>query len=440
MEKNDIIRFEGVKKKRLISIGLCTKYYFYILGSALFKLFYTMILGSKENTIALFSFSPTLFSYNSIQSLYTYLSYIIFGTIFHFCFRGKDKDKIKYKIINLSLKPEFQLKKETKKVKFQIFLTYFCFVTYSEFQTLLYSNGFDSLSYWTFEIIFTFIFMRKYFEIGFYKHHKCSMFSTIILSTTFLFIATFFPTSNMSNQYEYVKNKFGNEFYSIPFILIYLILSFNYGFSRNYSKVLMQNKFISKYILIMFIGIAGLILTIIISTISYFYEKDNFIYYYIELNSLSTWQIIREVLIISPLFLISQFMQIYLEILTIYYLNPMYCLMLNNICCGIQKIILFILDDSKEYLVYFSLSEISEIIAFFGYIIYLEIIELNFCGLSENTRRNIIFKGEKEFSEINEDIINNILNDNIDDEDNETQNFWLGNYELMVEKNQQKIK
>ena len=143
-------------------------------------LFYTMILGSKENTIALFSFSPILFSYNSIQSLYTYLSYIIFGTIFHFCFRGKDKDKIKYKIINLSLKPEFQLKKETKKVKFQIFLTYFCFVTYSEFQTLLYSNGFDSLSYWTFEIIFTFIFMRKYFEIGFYKHHKCSMFSTII--------------------------------------------------------------------------------------------------------------------------------------------------------------------------------------------------------------------------------------------------------------------
>ena len=202
----------------------------------------------------------------------------------------------------------------------------------------------------------------------------------------------------------------------------------------------MQNKFISKYILIMFIGIAGLILTIIISTISYFYEKDNFIYYYIELNSLSTWQIIREVLIISTLFLISQFMQIYLEILTIYYLNPMYCLMLNNICCGIQKIILFIFDDAKEYLVYFSLSEISEIIAFFGYIIYLEIIELNFCGLRENTRRNIIFKGEKEFSEINEDIINNILNDNIDDEDNETQNFGLGNYELMVEKNQQKIK
>ena len=239
--------------------------------------------------------------------------------------------------------------------------------------------------------------MRKYFEIGFYKHHKCSMFSTIILSTTFLFIATFFPTSNMSNQYEYVKNKFGNEFYSIPFILIYLILSFNYGFSRNYYKVLMQNNFLSKYILIMFICIAGLILIIIISTISYFYEKDNFIYYYIELNSLSTWQIIREVLIISPLFLISQFMQIYLEILTIYYLNPMYCLMLNNICCGIQKIILFIFYDAKEYLVYFSLSEISEIIAFFGYIIYLEIIELNFCGLTK-IQEEILFLKEKKNS------------------------------------------
>ena len=88
-------------------------------------------------------------------------------------------------------------------------------------------------------------------------------------------------------------------------------------------------------------------------------------------------------------------MQIYLEILTIYYLNPMYCLMLNNICYGTQKVILFILDEEKKYLAYFIFSEIPEIIAFFGYIIFLEIIELNFCGLNENIRRNIIFKGQK---------------------------------------------
>ena len=436
--------FEGMRAKnnRLINIGYCTKFYFYILGSALFKFFFVMILGSQENTTALFSFSPILFSYNSIQSLYTYLSYTFFGTIFYFCFKGKDdaknkKDDTKNKINSSNPKLELKIKKEVKKVNLQIFFTCFGFAAYSEIQTVLYSNGFDSLDYWTFELIFTFFFMRKYFEIGFYNHHKCSMFSTIILCTTFLFIATFFPTAYMeNNQYQYVKDQFGSEFYSIPFIVIFMIKSFIYGFSRNYSKVLMQKKFISKYILIIFIGITGLIITLIISTISYFFEKDNILYYYKELKSLSTWEILREVLIISPLFIISQFMQIYLEILTIYYLNPMYCLMLNNICYGTQKIILFILDEEKKYLTYFIFSEIPEIIAFFGYIIFLEIIELNFCGLNENIRRNIIFKGEKEFFEMNEILNKNLLNNDNDEEENEIMDLGLSTYEYMIQKNQ----
>ena len=120
----------------------------------------------------------------------------------------------------------------------------------------------------------------------------------------------------------------------------------------------MQNKFVSKYISIIFCGITGLILTLIISTICYFYEKDNFIFYFKELKSLNTSELLREVLIIIPLFIISQFMQMYLEILTIYYLNPMYCLMLNNICYGTQKMIFFILDNKKEYLANFILLEI----------------------------------------------------------------------------------
>ena len=81
-----------------------------------------MILGSQENTTALFSFSPILFSYNSIQSLYTYLSYTVFGTIFHFCFKGKDdaKNKIddtKNKINKINFKTRIKNKKRSKKSK-----------------------------------------------------------------------------------------------------------------------------------------------------------------------------------------------------------------------------------------------------------------------------------------------------------------------------------
>ena len=214
-----------INNNRIINIGVCTKFYFYILGSALFKFFHLMILGSQKNMIALFGFSPIIFSYNSIQNIFTYLSYIIY----------------------LSLKQGLLINQDNKNFYLQIILTCLGFATYSEFQNLLFSNGYHPLDYWTFEIIFTFFFMRKYFEFGIYKHHKCSIFSAFFIYTILLFIASFLPATNIGNQYQFVKNKLGSVFYCIPFIFIFIVLSFNYGFSRNYSKVLMQNKFVSKY-------------------------------------------------------------------------------------------------------------------------------------------------------------------------------------------------
>ena len=90
------------------------------------------------------------------------------------------------------------------------------------------------------------------------------------------------------------------------------------------------------------------------------------------------------------------------EILTIYYLNPFYVLMTNNIYHGITEIIFFIVNKSTDGLVitHFILAEFSEIFAFLGYMVYLEIIELNFCGLGKNLRKVIMEKGENEAREI----------------------------------------
>ena len=128
-------------------------------------------------------------------------------------------------------------------------------------------------------------------------------------------------------------------------------------------------------------------------------------------------------------------MQIYLEILTIYYLNPMYCLMLNNICYGLEKIILFLFDIKMKYFAYFFLSVISEFIAIFGYIIYLEIIELNFCGLSDNIKRKISIKGEKEFNKLNDDKIRTSESLDVNEENEENAYIGIGKYEEMMVKN-----
>ena len=320
------------KKIKLISIGLCSKFYFYILGSALFKFISLMILGDKETNFGLFGFAPVLTSYNSMQNIYTYLGYIIFGIIFHFWFKGKEKKNNLFFEALITIHKKM-MNQDKNKTNFQIFLVCFCFATYKEIQNLLYSFGYEPLDYWTFEIIFTFLLMKKYFEVDIYKHHLCTIIMISIICSFLIFIASFFPSSKEGNQYDLVKEQCGDYFYTFIFILAFIFLSFNYSFSTSFSKVLMQIKFISPYILIFFIGLTGLIFSIITSVISYIYTKDdNLIHYFEKIIAISsTWEILRDVLIVAPIFLFSQFMQINFEILTIYYLNPMYCLLLNNI-------------------------------------------------------------------------------------------------------------
>jgi len=424
------------KNNKLITIGNWSKFYYYILGSALFKFLYLMILGDKTNNIGLFGFSPILSSYNSMQSIYTYLGYIIFGIISYFFFDKKEK---RNKIISLETLEFIYDKMQNQdkyKTYFQIFLACLCFIIYKEVQNLFYYFGYEPLDYWSFEIIFTFLFMKRYFVIDIYIHHKCSIYFNSILCTTLLFVASFFPYSEEGNQYKSVENKLGNAFYSIIFILVFLFLSFIYSFSRNFSKVLMQAKSISAFILIIFIGTIGLIFTIIVSIILYhFEEEDNFISYFDILKAHSTWEIIRDILIATPTYSICRFMQLYLEIITIYYLNPIYCLLLNNICYSIIKVVLFLLDVNMEYFVYFILTELAEVFAAFGYMIHLEIIELIFCGLSDNIKRKIMLKAENDFNRISHEKIEDILNNDDDNEENkENEYFGLHKFEEMIEK------
>ena len=51
----------------------------------------------------------------------------------------------------------------------------------------------------------------------------------------------------------------------------------------------------------------------------------------------------------------------------------------------------------------FLLNIIGDSLSIVGFLIYLEIIELNFCGFNYNLRKNIIDRGIKDIHEINED-------------------------------------
>ena len=420
-----------IKPIKLITIGKCSKYYLYILGSVLFNFFSTIITIKTSNNKGLFGFAPILSSYNSMKSIYTYLGYIIFGIFLRFYFKGKSKNKLNKKTNTLNLIHDKLINQDMKKTNFLIILTCISFVIYNDIETFLYSKGYQFLNYWSLEMVFTFLLMKRYFEVYIYRHHICSIIFNIISSSILLLVSSFFPYKSADNQFEFVGNELGNPLYSIVIIFIFAFLSFNFGFSRNFSKILMQSKFVSQYTLIIFIGITGFIFTICLSLFFYYLnQEDNFISYFKYLKTHTTWEILRDVLIISPIYLTLQFMQIYLEILTIYYLNPIYCLMLNNICYSIDHLFSFLFNIDINYLLNFIIYEIAEFVCIFGYMIHLEIIELNFCGLSDNIKRKISIKGEKEFNKLNEGEIG----ENEEDED-ESSYIGIGKYEEMLAKN-----
>ena len=267
--------------------------------------------------------------------------------------------------------------------------------------------------------------MQKYFKFDIYNHHKCSIYFIIISSSLFILIASLIPVSSGEeeklNAYQKIKRKFGSYYYSIIIILIYIIISFIFAFSRIFSKILMQIKNISYYTLIPLISINGLIISIFSYIILYHINLEkNLLQYFDELNSCDKdYKYYLEIFLIYPIFVFIQFVQIYFELLIIYYLNPNYVLATYILIYGFTKLVSFVSNNFSNF-ISFIFIEMSEICPVFGYLIFLEILELNFCGLSDNIKRNIKSKSDNEFKELFIDRIETIesLNNEIDEEGN----------------------
>ena len=117
-------------------------------------------------------------------------------------------------------------------------------------------------------------------------------------------------------------------------------------------------------------------------------SKDSLVkQFYYSLNDLDIGLLIGRLIIIF-IFIATNTA---LNILIIYYYNPNYIL----ISFQVSKIIQVLIDEDKEkfYCLFFF------ILQFLCLMIYLEILELNFCGLNKNTKRNIEFRGLEDLTQ-----------------------------------------
>ena len=430
-----------------ISIGKCSRTYLYILGSPLFKFFSLLLLGDTKNPfnkgkedgrgIGLFSFCPELKNFNFMQSILMYFGYIVFGIIFLYFKKVKISSNNDLKKVEKKEKNELYIynKPTGNKLKFiwkQLLLVGVLFPLHIEIKKVLYILGFQFFNFWTLEIIFIQHFMRKYFIVNFYIHHKFAIIFNSSICSTILLTCSFLPTSlssnNAGNSYQNINKKLGSYFYCILFILFFIILSYIYSFTRVYSKVFMQFKFISPFKIIIIYGIFGFIFCLIAFGISSCIPyQDNIKDYICNMNRIfkeeNNYKFWVEIFCVYPLFSFISFMEIYFEILTICYLNPFYILMTNTIYYGITEAIYFLINLDPIYdnkILHFILTELAEIFCLLGLMIYLEILILNFCGLNEKVLVLIMKKGEEEFRKLSFIGTRSIINDDDDDEDDES--------------------
>jgi hypothetical protein len=321
----------------------------------------------------------------------------------------------------------------------------------------MYLFDFSGLDFWTVDLLFIIIFMHSNFVINSGKHKKYSMIFIILLVTILLLISSFLPKTDHDKEEEKIKDKntyqlikaiTGNNYSFIIIALIFFSLSCLLSYLRVQEKVLMDFHFLSPYRLIFFIGFVGFILSIVILTLTtnlkcseenaFIRDKclisrirknktefyyDNLVKYFEELKSNKNgYEFYLEIILMPLLFLVISFFEFLGEIITIYYLSPIYILVRDNIYYGTIKLIFLLYNLNKNYKQYMTLEqfiilEFAEILAILGYTVYFEIIELRCLGLDRDLKKNIIRRSRIESPIMSRELsFDEILDDSYMDE------------------------
>lgn len=427
--------------KFFIGLGKFSKSYLYILGAVLSRCFRDYLFGfitiNPKSKAGLFGFIPELYKHYLLQDFYRYIGFIIGGFIFMKILKKKiTKEEIKKieRKNGLELKGLIHNKKKEDPEKvpiFEILKVCILYFIHAEISRFMYLLELSNLDFWIFDIIFILLFMDSFFVLNYYNHQIVSLLFIIISNSVLLLVSSFLKNDNSrgKNTYEIIEDLTGNSYSFIFIILAFIVLSSILSYSRVKSKVLMYFNYISPYKIIYYFGLIGTILTAIGLIFVTFYEckgeketfqnycivsitkEDNVTEYYYDnlfkyfeelrenLNN-ESFKFYLEVILVTPFYLAINFFEFTCEILTIYYLNPNYVLIRENLYYCIIRFI-FIIVNRRDYYNYMTLTqffilESSEISALLGYMVYFEIIELRFCNLDKDLKRKIIDRGKRE--------------------------------------------
>ena len=247
------------------------------------------------------------------------------------------------------------------------------------------------------------------------------------------------------NIFDITTTKFGT--YAIPLLfLAYEIKNFQRDFCWIKAKYLMDVRSISPYKIFISIGTIGFIFIIIFFSIFTYVPcntfnninkiNDTFINIdtgeHLQLNkeycSLTEYddntktlyllydsmklisqeysntdkETMLEIFLIIPLLFIINLVNEVSRLIIVQYLDPNNILIYKNFLYFFERIIQIIINKGDEqYLTYtqFFLTEIEELISIISNMIYIEVLELKFCGLDYELKKNISRRGAEDIYE-----------------------------------------
>ena len=330
------------------------------------------------------------------------------------------------------------------------YITIFLFVLVEHIDRIVH-QFFSYGDYWMFELLIMVYLHNKLFNLKIFKHQKLSIYSVslpVLLKT--ITIIFFFLDKNNHLKNNEINYRYDDKttLYKILFVahgwlfpiamIIYIIVMFANSYLIINIKKIIDLKFFSISKLLLFYGLFGTIYSSLIALIATFIscgklndkiydindyicfvvDKDNnrYVDNYIIYFTGTIWKDILYTLIGAVAYNIYTLF----VFLIVKHLNPIYKSFFIPVTYFIQKLILMYQinrNESRKYLnASFFIDFSSDITAIIGFLIYLEIIELNFCKLNKDLRKNIIMRGEIDQIDFEKDKGTTIL-------DNESNNY-----------------
>ena len=383
----------------------------------IYKSLYNIMVDSKKTDFPRHRVFDTLFSYIGV-------------TVISYFFLEKKQDIDSDNKENSSLKLIYNKKKEYYKSQTgKIHLIFIVILWIAEENLILiYVDIFQDLDFWFFELIFVSLIFAKIFSLKILSHQKLGMAISITVGSL---LKIYNISLTLNSDTFYAKNKS-----LISFVIFYFFLITLRSYVNTKVKVFFDIKFISLRILLLYYSIVGFIITfltgVFTSVVSCPEDLRNYVckmeykdslYYDNFMNFYESGKnmIVRTIVILLGLF--TFYFHKFYYILIIEKYTPIHVIFSFPIQFFIEKTFLLIFtaiffrDDlfkKDNQLSKFLLDESGDIASILGFLIYLEIIEVNFCGFNYNLKKNISERSECDYSEAYEEDMIDLQNIRMD--------------------------